>query len=244
MISLTVDMKPVNIGNFQIFVNEPIKWNRKDPERMKLMLSKIRAKGGERRRHYEFYWKSGYYPEPQCTVENNMHSPNRYKSINYIMSTAMRQLFHGSLSSQKVDGGIFLDAGCGDSCDADVALLLGYDKAYAVDLIEHSQGWHKYNFDSEFICADLCEKIPLKRKTVDAVSSSAVIGLMDRNERLLFYKQVKHVLKRGGLFSLYGIYLVSGHGLVHISEEAQVLVQLGFEIERRFNESAVFRLKG
>jgi hypothetical protein len=52
---------------------------------------------------------------------------------------------------------------------------------------------------------------------------------MDRKERNMFYRNAFKVIKSGGYFSVYGIYLVCGKGLVHQSEERKALENIGFK---------------
>ncbi len=161
---------------------------------------------------------------------------NGYFNIHRAQSTAMRNL------TARTTSGVFLDAGCGDSPDADLALELGFSQAYAVDLFPADKIITGYNkpivvkSKAEFILGDMCEELPLEDSSLDAISSNWVVPLMSPDDRELFYGQVKRMLKPKGIFSVTGDTMVSGYGhgeLFQMRNEHKRLQKVGFKsIER------------
>ena len=96
-------------------------------------------------------------------------------------------------------GGVFLDAGCGESPDADIALKNGFSKAYGIDLFKI-----KSKNKSEFIQGDICQTIPLEDNSVDAIGCHWVLPLLRDEERTSFYCEANRVLKPNGLFAYTG----------------------------------------
>lgn len=180
---------PEKLGIF----GQPIKgFDRHDLENSKQYLGRLRGIG--RRRRWSF--NNGKYDN---------HHPNRYYGVR---STAFENL-HAVRGYNNRNQGVFLDAGCGESADADIALITGYNKSYAIDLFEPLNEFVR--FKANFMLGDICEKLPIKSGSVDAISCSFVVPLMCQEDRLLFYKQAYRMLKKGGYLSVAGDILSSGY---------------------------------
>lgn len=214
-------------------------FDRHDLEGSRKYLSKLRHPGRFRRLDF-------------AGGEYDTGHPNRYYGVR---STAFEEL--NAARGYREEGlGVYLDAGCGDSADADIALVTGYSKAYGVDLFRpynhlsdqeykrfSKRGWSRITY--EFILGDICERLPIKSGSIDAISSSYVIPLMSRPDRLLFYKQVYRMLKPGGYFSLAAGTLTSGYnhvendeavgssGVFKLTNEIPRLEMAGLEIVRK-----------
>ncbi len=100
--------------------------------------------------------------------------------------------------------GVLLDAGCGEGPDADIALNIGFEKAYCMDMFKI-----KSKTKGEFIKGDITKKIPLENDSVDVVLSHWVLPLLRDDERLGFYKEVFRILKPNGHLVYTGGYLSS-----------------------------------
>lgn len=125
---------------------------------------------------------------------------------------------------------VFLDAGCGDSPDALIAVRdEKFGKAYKVDLFPPSNRYSVNmvgkNFATlekklgvEFIQNDICEKLPLEDNSVDLISCNAMIDLIPEDDRILFYKEAYRLLRPGGLLSVSIVHLANGHGTDDLRE--------------------------
>ena len=121
--------------------------------------------------------------------------------------------------------GVFLDAGCGESPDADIALGWGFDKAYGMDLYDI-----KSETKSEFIKGDICKHIPLEDNSVDVITSHWVLSLLSKKDRTLFYKEAYRVLKPEGYLVYFGGELSSGIGRdFTVAREKNRLKECGFK---------------
>lgn len=167
-------------------------FDRHDLEKSEKMLGRLRGIGRRRRWNFD----GGKYDSGH---------PNRYHGVR---STAFTEL-HAARGFSDKNQGIFWDAGCGESADADIALVTGYSKSYATDLFPPLNPYTK--FKAEFMLGDICEKTPIRKSSVDAVCSNWVTPLMCQADRVLFYKEVWRVLKPGGYFSVAGDMMSSSH---------------------------------
>ena len=130
------------------------------------------------------------------------------------------------------NGKVFLDAGAGHSADCSIAMLDGYKVAYSVDLFPAP--WLLADkLGVTHIKADICEKIPIKSGSVDTIICQAVLPLMSKEDRKLFYKNAHKLLKKGGILSTYFCKLVGGH-MYNIVEERETCAKLGFWVDRIF----------
>lgn len=138
-------------------------------------------------------------------------------------------------------GGVYVDAGCGESPDADLWLEFGGAEAYAYDLCPRIEEMDmgetdrlkpfKFKRKSIFVQQDICERWPNKNETVDAVGCHAVLDLLRPNERLYFYKEAYRVLKVGGVLTVLFQKLANGHGLSREDEIAR-LASLAFDTSK------------
>lgn len=183
-------------------------------------LVKLRQAGRRRRFLYSI-----------CRVHNRHLTDPRYRR--YTSSS------FDALSLRARERGIYLDLGCGDSADALVASRLGYD-AYGLDLFPPSDEHVKPEDIAQFIQADVAERIPFPDSSVAAASSHAMIDLIEPDARLGFYSEVYRVLTAGGLFSLFGIELVNGHGFLPAKEHERCL-RAGFERVGSNGTAAIFQ---
>lgn len=132
-----------------------------------------------------------------------------------------------------VKGKVFLDAGAGHSPDTSIASMDGFKKVYAVDLFPCT-GPLSRELGVVDIKADICEKIPIRRSTVDVVICQAVLPLMSESDRKKFYKNAHKILRKGGTLSVFFCKLKGCHPY-HVPTELQNAVNTGFFIDRRFN---------
>ena len=117
--------------------------------------------------------------------------------------------------------GIYLDAGCGNSPDAILAVkYLKFKSAKKVDLWPTFTGnpYAKGNERRlegkrvEFIQGDICklsDYIPLG--SVDMIGCNAAIDLMCKGDRCLFYNEALDVLAPGGMLLVSHVKLAHGH---------------------------------
>jgi SAM-dependent methyltransferase len=135
------------------------------------------------------------------------------------VSSALRNLTLRKPHQKK----IYLDVGCGDSPDVLIAAELGYE-AYGLDLFPPKDA---YKGGAKFIKTDVAENIPFGEGIVHAITSQAMIDLIEPEKRLDFYKEVYRVLESGGTFSQIGIHLANGHGFNN-QDEIERVRQVGF----------------
>lgn len=195
-------------------------FDRHDLEYSKQFLGRLRGIGRRRRWNFD----DGKY--------DSGHS-NRYHGVR---STAFSEL-HMVRGFNNKNQGVFWDAGCGESADADIALVTGYKKSYAIDLFPPLNEF--VHFKADFMLGDICEKTSIRKSSVDAVCSNWVVPLMCQADRVLFYKEVWRVLKKGGYLSVAGDMMSSFHPeetptrqttYFQISKERERLEELGFTI--------------
>lgn len=135
-----------------------------------------------------------------------------------------------SLKGKKV-----IDAGCGESGDADYLTELGSD-AVGYDLFPrdetrsfphtHIRGEYVHKRLSKFKIQDICESWPDEDKSVDIVICNAVLDLLTPVDRIKFYKEVKRVLKDNGIALFCFIKLANGHGY-SLSDERKSMTECG-----------------
>lgn len=206
-------------------------FDRHDLEWSRGFLGRLRAKGRYRRWGFD----DGKYDSGH---------PNRYYGV---CSTAMENL-NCYMSYRHVGLGVLLDAGCGESADADIALLTGYHKAYAVDLLPPLNPFTK--FRAIFMLGDVCERLPIRAHSVDAIVSNFVIPLMSKEDRLLFYAEAHRLLKPKGVMSIAAGPLSSGYGhddtepgfansCFMLRKECRRLQEAGFKIARRYADGII-----
>lgn len=201
-------------------------FDRKTITEKELIMLPIRKKGTER--HFE--WKQ--------RIKNNFTSPEVCKTNIYYgaMSTAMINIQTEIIQLGKTGKANFLDCGCGNSPDADIALHAGFMEAIGVDLFPPS-----VNNKAKFIRQDICEKMIFNARTFDVIISQAVIDLMYEKERIKFYKNVKRLLKKNGIFSVYICPLRQGHGFNWL-EEKKKIISTGMRLYRNVGGGmAVFK---
>lgn len=121
------------------------------------------------------------------------------------------QALRSALDYLPVSRRLFLDAGCGDSPDADLSLELGFKRAVKIDLYPLTPN-RLYMWDrAKFIQGDICNLDELvKPGTVDMITCSAVLDLMPFEDRVLFYRAAAEVLAYGGVLSINYVWLAAG----------------------------------
>jgi SAM-dependent methyltransferase len=221
-------------------------FDRHDLEGSKRYLSKLRPRGRMRRWNFS----GGEYDSGH---------PNRYYGVR---STAFEALYQARGYVHE-DMGVYLDAGCGDSADADIALVSGYSKAYGIDLYRPMvhlsdadyKGWFaksRVRLTYKFILGDICEELPITKGTVDAISSNYVIPLMCQADRLSFYSQAYRLLRPGGYFVIAADVLSSGYNhierqrgwddnIFRIQKEVTRLRRAGFKLMSKGSNYLVAR---
>lgn len=147
-----------------------------------------------------------------------------------------------ALNPSEIIGKTVIDAGSGDSADADIVSIFG-GKGIAFDLFPRKESYHfpksihspngfVFYRKSDFKIQDICESWEIEKYSVDVVLSNAVIDLMSIPDRILFYKEVHKALKTGGILSTYIIHLKNGHGS-SIYHERMNMESCGFKTEMR-----------
>lgn len=116
---------------------------------------------------------------------------------------------------------VFLDAGCGGSADAALAVRkLRFESAIKVDLWEHferndSDQRAGKKFEGErvkFVQGDICKLTDfIEPNSIDLISCNAVLDLMNKGDRHQFYCEAEAVLAPGGTLIVSHINLASGH---------------------------------
>jgi len=108
------------------------------------------------------------------------------------------------------EGFIAVDLGCAAGIDSFILSKLVGNKGYVYGfditpkLIERAQNIaliHQVN-NVKFICADI-ENLPVENSSVDVITSNGVLSLLPN--KLLVFKEMFRVLKKGGYFSLSDI---------------------------------------
>jgi ubiquinone/menaquinone biosynthesis C-methylase UbiE len=131
--------------------------------------------------------------------------------LNCCGSSALKALWQQF--AQPHSGHTFIDVGCGNSGDVYIAGLSGYN-AFALDLFSPSPDaaiTDVLKANRRFVKADALE-LPFADGCADVIVCQAMIDLVAHSERAAFYREVRRVLKVGGVFSLGGISLRCGHG--------------------------------
>lgn len=158
----------------------------------------------------------------------------------YNRSTALKE-------AEYAPKGVFVDAGCGFSADANIAReKLGYTKAYKLDLfpIKSDNPYFDRNMSKSdtrnkitFIQGDICEGQPIPDNSVGLIVCSAVLDLLNEDDRVLFYKQAYRMLKPGGQLSLYFVHLANGYGYDIFIERDKCTMPgrgVGFKLEHNY----------
>lgn len=135
---------------------------------------------------------------------------------------------------------VLIDAGCGNSADADYFTRSG-GKGIGYDLFPRSEYLYKSNYfkqqikwESEFYIQDIAEAWPNSDDSVDYIVSQAVLDLLQFEDRKNFYKESYRVLRTGGILSVLFIPLKLGWGYSPREEIASMkeagLVSVGSEV--------------
>jgi SAM-dependent methyltransferase len=135
--------------------------------------------------------------------------------------------------------GLFLDAGCGDSPDALLAVrYLGFKSAIKVDLYPIKQANRFVERDlakaegktGRFIQSDVCDMTgQVEDSSVSLIGCNAMIDLIEPEARPLFYAEAWRVLKPGGLLAISYIPLAAGYGWGDGWAEIAAMRAKGFE---------------
>lgn len=165
------------------------------------ILGYLRSRGIARLRRFNDGRAHGYNHRSCCASSalNNLYLPTPEKELTY------------------------LDIGCGDSPDVLIAAEVGY-KAFGLDLFEPAAD---YGDKATFIKRDACEVLPFPDGSVWAITSQAMIDLVEIETRAALYADVMRVLVRGGTFSQVGVELTNGHGF-NQADEVERVRQIGF----------------
>lgn len=119
--------------------------------------------------------------------------------------------------------GVFLDAGCGHSPDAAVAVRWGFKSAIKVDLWEpywREMGCVSFRDRLEqidgpkvrFIQGDICKLTDyVEPNSVDLINCHAVVDLLSADDRHLFYCEAYDALREGGVLAVTHLPLALGH---------------------------------
>lgn len=162
-------------------------------------------------------------------------------------SNALKALWQGLQGKRNKEGvEVYIDIGCGDSPDAYIAALSGFE-SFGVDLFPPSPDSDMANVvscaaNSSFIRADAL-LLPFKDYAADYISSQAMIALVKPQERLGLYEEIHRVLKIGGTFSLTGAELKCGYGWKQSEEIARARKIPSWEIESGLNGFCATRLE-
>lgn len=125
--------------------------------------------------------------------------------------------------SGPLEGKTLIDAGCGDSGDADFWVENGGDTGMGYDLFPrketHDFGDYVHKRKSTFRIQDICEPWPNENGSVDLIICHAVIDLLAEEDRALFYTECVRVLKeKDGVLVVKLIPLINGHDYNYITE--------------------------
>jgi SAM-dependent methyltransferase len=173
-----------------------------------------------------------------ATILNILRSPGKrrfyiWRDWNEGSSTSFEYL-----QLEKTQGGLFLDLGCGDSPDCLIAESLGY-QSIGFDLFPRSKELSIYPAGYQ-VRADIAEGLPLRDCSVDAAVCQAVIDLIEPQARSQFYREVRRVMKVGGLFSIRFMRLKHGWGYNQPSE-SKLIEEAGFVRVRSYGTGYVFK---
>ena len=129
------------------------------------------------------------------------------------------------MASQLADGKLVLDAACGDGYGSSLIARCA-KKTVGLDIDENTvkEASEKYGGPTlSFVCGDITA-LPFEDKAFDMVVSFETIEHVDENSQHLFLKEIKRVLKSGGILVMStpnkAIYTdrVSGHNQFHLKE--------------------------
>lgn len=151
-------------------------------------------------------------------------------------SQALKELNGARLPAKR---GVYLDAGCGLSPDAAMAVkFFKFESAVKIDLFDLWPGNPFYKKDEsklggarvQFVKGDICkltDLVPLE--SVDCIGCNAVVDLMSMADRHLFYNEALEVLSPGGTLIVFHVPLSAGHqDWVHARDEYKLLDPFGF----------------
>jgi SAM-dependent methyltransferase len=150
----------------------------------------------------DFFDRKTFDPENNAehkSILNVLRNQGRIRRSKMVQSSAMKWAL------KKARSGTFLDLGCGDSPDAEIAARLGFTTVASLDLFKPEKPFN-------FTYADVAEAIPFADNSVDVAISQAMVDLIEPSERANFYREVNRVLKAGGIFACYLQWLQSGYG--------------------------------
>lgn len=195
-------------------------WNPKEHLSHLKSLNRLRAVGHSRFFHQAWEaWRAG---------EHLCHGR--------VISVALDAL---GLTKERIEGKLLIDAGCGDSGDADFFVAkggkaIGYDlfrrkETYTFGMSRVSPNGFTFNRKSDFKIQDICEKWPQEDASVDYVVCNAVLDLMNQADRCMFYMECARVMKVGGGLAIAFNHLKNGHGY-NLAEERKYLGFCGFHI--------------
>lgn len=150
------------------------------------------------------------------------------RSGNRTMSTAMRWSFARTDTRE----GLFVDLGCGESYDAQIAREFGFETA-KFDLFSPSltSTFVGGSDRTNFTVADIAEHIPLNDSTVEIAVCQAVVDLIEPVAREGFFREVDRVLKPAGVFCCSIYWLQSGWGF-DMEEEQERARKVWSNIEK------------
>lgn len=147
---------------------------------------------------------------------------------------------------------VIVDAGCGDSPDCAYAIKnWGFKKGFKIDLYDIGQDNEYAARDLKklergkvaFIKGDVCEEQAIDNDSVDLIVCNAMIDLIPKEDRVLFYLQACRILKPGGLLSIAYVPLKAGYGFDGLDELRQ-LRNLGFEHINGGTQAIIILKKG
>lgn len=121
---------------------------------------------------------------------------------------------------------LFIDAGCGESPDADLAREFKFKTAVKIDLfpIWGSAKWRKATFIQGDIC-NLSDLVSLD--SADMILCHAVLDLMPFEDRCLFYSESAKVLAEDGILAIGYQFLMNGYNDWNVRKEESALRDAG-----------------
>lgn len=134
----------------------------------------------------------------------------------------------------KTGRNIYLDAGCGYSPDAFLAVeYLDFAQAYKLDLFPINGGVRQIREREQgrvkFFQQDICDLSNFADNSISVISSNAMIDLLKPEERLLFYAEAYRAIEPGGLLSIGYVPLKAGYGDWGDWRELEILRNIGFK---------------
>ena len=149
----------------------------------------------------------------------------KHKGTYRKISTALRNTGCDYLPTDQcllpIDRGCFLDAGCGHSSDAFFAMKRwGFKRGIKVDLFPPYETIPEFrtkmeqfeNHRTRFVQGDICKLTDfIASGSVDMIGCAAVLDLMDRADRALFYGEAYEVLRPGGVMTVTYQWLTHGY---------------------------------